>query len=124
MSDLTSKLGEINDIEHKKGSKIYPNKSSYFRLYYVKHTTSAQVFKYHSDMGHCFLKVVEVSKKVKKIILYFFNWVLFLIGKKLAIFDWEWGRNLVHRNRQKIRTGQVQTNQYLFLNNTSCLAIC
>ena len=24
MIDLTSKLGEINDIEHKKGSKIYP----------------------------------------------------------------------------------------------------
>ena len=24
MVDLTSKLGEINDIEHNKGSKIYP----------------------------------------------------------------------------------------------------
>ena len=24
MIDLTSKLGEINDIEHNKGSKIYP----------------------------------------------------------------------------------------------------
>ena len=24
MNDLTSKLGEINDIEHNKGSKIYP----------------------------------------------------------------------------------------------------
>ena len=24
MIDLTAKLGEINDIEHKKGSKIYP----------------------------------------------------------------------------------------------------
>ena len=24
MIDLTSKLGEINDIEHKKGSKMYP----------------------------------------------------------------------------------------------------
>ena len=24
MIDLTSKLGEINDIEHIKGSKIYP----------------------------------------------------------------------------------------------------
>ena len=24
MIDLTSKLGEINDIEHYKGSKIYP----------------------------------------------------------------------------------------------------
>ena len=26
MIDLTSKLGEINDIEHNKGSKIYPQK--------------------------------------------------------------------------------------------------
>ena len=29
MIDLTSKLGEINDIEHYKGSKIY-SKSSYY----------------------------------------------------------------------------------------------
>ena len=35
--DLTTKLGEINDIEHNKGSKI-SSKSSYFRLYYAKHT--------------------------------------------------------------------------------------
>ena len=27
---------------------------SSFRLYYAKHTTYAQVFKYHSDMGHRF----------------------------------------------------------------------
>ena len=47
--DLTSKLGEINDIEHNISSK-----SSYFRLYNVKHTTLTQVFKYHSDMGNCF----------------------------------------------------------------------
>ena len=37
MINLTSKLGEINDIEHNKGSKF--SKSSYFRLYYAKHTT-------------------------------------------------------------------------------------
>ena len=38
--NLTSKLGEINDTEHYKGSKIYSySKSSYFRLYYAKHTT-------------------------------------------------------------------------------------
>ena len=35
MIDLTSKLGEINDIEHNKGSKIYPHN----KLYYAKHTT-------------------------------------------------------------------------------------
>ena len=39
MIDLTTKLGEINDIEHYKGSKILSSKSSYFRLYYAKHTT-------------------------------------------------------------------------------------
>ena len=35
MIDLTSKLGEINDIEHNKGSKIYPQNQKYFRLYYA-----------------------------------------------------------------------------------------
>ena len=50
MIDLTSKMGEINDIEY---NKLF-SKSSCFRLYNVKHTTKAQVFKYHSDMGHSF----------------------------------------------------------------------
>ena len=64
MIDLTSKkLREINDIEHNKGSKIYHQKSSYFRLYY------AQVFKYHSDMGHCF------STSSKKKIHFFLSFV-------------------------------------------------
>ena len=49
MIDFTSKLGEINDMDHNISSK-----SSNFRLYYVKHTTYAQVLKYHSDIGHCF----------------------------------------------------------------------
>ena len=30
MIDLTSKLGEINDIEHNKGSKIYPQNQVIF----------------------------------------------------------------------------------------------
>ena len=38
MIDLTSKLGEINGIEHNKGRNT-SSKSSYFRLYYAKHTT-------------------------------------------------------------------------------------
>ena len=29
MIDLTSKLGEIKDIEHNKGSKIYPQNQAY-----------------------------------------------------------------------------------------------
>ena len=33
------------------------------------------MFKYHSDMGHCFSKVVVVSKKKK------FFFLLFLIGE-------------------------------------------
>ena len=53
MTDLASKLGEINDIEYNKGSKIYPQnqvildcimpsiplKHKCLRLYYAKHTT-------------------------------------------------------------------------------------
>ena len=39
MIDLTSKLGEINNIEHNKGSKIYPGNQGFFRLYYAKNTT-------------------------------------------------------------------------------------
>ena len=30
MIDLTAKLGEINDIEHNKGSKIYPQNQVIF----------------------------------------------------------------------------------------------
>ena len=52
MIDLTSNLGETNDIEHYKGSKIYPQNQV---INYAKHTTEAQVFKYHSDIGKCFL---------------------------------------------------------------------
>ena len=38
MIDLTSKLGEINGIEHNMGRNI-SSKSSHFRLYHAKHTT-------------------------------------------------------------------------------------
>ena len=64
------------------------------------------MFKYHSDMGQCHKLVVVVSKKTSKK-KYFF--LLFLIGKirhgilgkKVAIFDWEWGRNSAPRDGQK-----------------------
>ena len=39
MIDLTAKLGENNDIEHKKGSKLYPQNQVIFRLYNANHTT-------------------------------------------------------------------------------------
>ena len=61
------------------------------------------MFKYHSDMGHCFSQVVVVSKKSK------FFFLLFLTGKKrhgigknVATFNWDWGRNSVPREGQKI----------------------
>ena len=46
---LTAKLGETNDIQHNKGSKVYPQNQviSDFIM-----PTIPLVFKYHSDMGH------------------------------------------------------------------------
>ena len=35
MIDVTSKLGEINNIEHNKGKQNISSKSSYYRLYYA-----------------------------------------------------------------------------------------
>ena len=53
MIDLTSKLGETNDIEHNKDSKIYPqNQINLDCLCQAYHINT--IFKYHSDMGHCF----------------------------------------------------------------------
>ena len=52
------RLGEINDIEHNKGSKIYPQNQVI--LDYImpsiplKHKCLSIIFKYHSDMSHCF----------------------------------------------------------------------
>ena len=37
--NLTSKLGEINDIDHNKGSKIYPENQVILDCNYAKHTT-------------------------------------------------------------------------------------
>ena len=58
-------------------------------------------------MGHCFSKVVVVVKKNKKKNNNFF--FIFLIGKqlrgigrKVAIFDLEWGLNSAPREGQKI----------------------
>ena len=55
------------------------------------------MFKYQSDMGQCFSKVKVVSKKSKKKNIYIFFFTFLIgkirhgIGKKVAIFDWEWG---------------------------------
>ena len=45
MIDLTSKLGEINGIEHNKGSQ---------NQVILDCIMPSILFKYHSDMGHCF----------------------------------------------------------------------
>ena len=44
MIDLTSKLGEINDIEHNKGSKLYPQNQVVLVCIKAKHNTEAQAF--------------------------------------------------------------------------------
>ena len=55
MIDLTSKLGEINNIDdHNKGSKIYPQNQVILEYIMPSIPLKAQVFKYHSDTGHCF----------------------------------------------------------------------
>ena len=66
MIDLTSKLGEINDIEHNKGSKNISSKSSFFRL-----------FMSSIPLKHCFSYYKKTKKKVKKHFFFFFtflNW--------------------------------------------------
>ena len=55
MIDLTSKLGEINDIEHNKGSKIYPQNQVILDCIMSSIPFEHKcLLKYHSDMGHCF----------------------------------------------------------------------
>ena len=53
MIDLTSKLGEMKDIEHNKGSKIYSQNQVIIDCI-MTGIPLIEVFKYHSDMGHCF----------------------------------------------------------------------
>ena len=55
-------------------------------------------------MVHCFSYVVVASKKkVKKKFFFTFLYLRktdMVLGKKVAIFDWEWGRNSVPREGQ------------------------
>ena len=63
------------------------------------------MFKCHSDMGHCFSQELVVSKKKEKakfIFLYSIGKADKVLGKKVAIFNWEWGRNSAPRERQEI----------------------
>ena len=56
MIDLTPKLGEINDIEHNKGSKIYPQNQVILDCIMpsipLKYKCLSII--HHFDMGHCF----------------------------------------------------------------------
>ena len=47
--DLMLKLGKINDIKHNNGSKVYPQNQVILDCF-----MPSTMFKYHSDMGHCF----------------------------------------------------------------------
>ena len=53
MIDLTAKLGEINDIEHNKGSKMYPQ-NQVILDFIMPSIPPKHKCKYHSDMGNCF----------------------------------------------------------------------
>ena len=85
MIDLTSKLGEINDIEHYKGSKIYPQNQVILNCIMpskpLKHKYLSIILIWVS-VSH--IKVVVVFKKKSKkkyFFFFFFFFLLFLIGK-------------------------------------------
>ena len=102
MINLTSKLGEINDIELNKGSKLYPRNQVILDCIMSSIPLKRKclsiiliwVFVCHEK---------KWSLKKKKIFLFLIGKLRHGIGKKLvAIFDWEWGRNLAPRDGQKI----------------------
>ena len=84
MVDLTSKLGEINDIEHNKGSKIYPQNQVILDCIMpslpLKHKCLCIILIW-VIVSHKKLWSLKKSKKKKKIIFFFFFFfLLFLIG--------------------------------------------
>ena len=98
MIDLTSKLGEINNIEHNRGSKIYPQNQVIFDCIMssipLKHTRLS-ILLIWVFVSHKLLLVVVVSKKRKKI--FFFTFLnlekLTWYWEKGGYFYWEWGQN-------------------------------
>ena len=77
MIDLTSKLGEIDDIEHNKGSKIHHQ---------------------NQVILDCIMPSIPLKHKCLSIIsrsglfFTFLNWekTNMVLGKKVTIFHWEW----------------------------------
>ena len=85
MIDLTSKLGEINDIEHNKSSKIYPQNQVV--LDYIMPSI---------PLKHKCFSIILILVIVSHLIFFFFFFFFFtflnmVLGKKVAFFDWEWG---------------------------------
>ena len=105
MVDFTSKLGEINDIEHNEGTKIYS-----------RNQVNLDCIMLSIPLKHKCLSItliwVMVSHKYKwslKRSIFFFFFLLLLIGKnrlgigeKGGYFRLQWGRNSAPRERQKI----------------------
>ena len=98
MIDLTSKLGEINDIEPNKGSKIYPQNQVI--LDSIMPSKPLQ----HKCLSMIWVIVSKKSKKKKIFFFTFLNWEkqTWYWEKKLAIFEREWGKNSAPREGQKI----------------------
>ena len=138
--NLNSKLGEINDIDHNKGSTIYPQNQIILDCIMpsipLKHMCSSII-----------LIWIIVSrkwslKKIKKKNLFFFCvfFCLFyfsyfgktdmVLGKKVAIFIWEWGRNSAPREGLRIpwdstllfvSPSSVLSSFYIFRNTVALL---
>ena len=92
MIHLTAKLGEIYDIEHNKGSKIYPQ-IKLMPTMPLKHKCLS-IIRIWVIVSHKWKWSINESKKKKKkkkkTDFFFLNWEnRDGIGKKVAILDWE-----------------------------------
>ena len=90
---LNVKLGKIINLKHKYGSKIYLKNQVILDYFYAKHKCLSNI-----------LILVIDSHKLKLSVFFFFFFFLgggggggggedMQLGKKVAIFHWEWGRN-------------------------------
>ena len=68
----------------------------------------------HSDMGHC-LCSSGLKKKYKKVFSFFsflnLGKTAMVLGVKVAIFNWEWGRNSALREGLKIPCPADETSR-------------
>ena len=84
MINLTSKLGKINNIKHNIGGKIYPQNQVILDCF-MPSTSVILIWVIVSQKYFSLLGKTDME-----------------LGKQMAILDWEWGRNLAPRERQKI----------------------